>query len=131
MMDLFKRLSTEFCAKQLKDCIKIVIPLVINTSGTLLELKIKQKDNGYVIYCPTNIFLEKNVGGSQEFYYNIFEKYDNNYHYDIKIKNGKIFKEYEKESNIAVSINEFIRLFIMLDDFIINNNVIGNEGKFI
>lgn len=130
MENMFKRLSSEFCVKQMKNYIQLRIPLVINTSGTLLDLKIKQKENGYIVYCPQNMFLEANNQGNQEYYFKIFEKYDSNYHYDIKIKNGKIYKNYDKEFNIIVAINEFIRFYIMFDDFMIKNNVIGNEKKF-
>lgn len=132
MQEIFKRLSTEFCARQLKNnIIKLTLPLVTWTDGCLLELRIKLKEDGdYTIYSPTNLFVEKNAGGSQKYYFNIFEKHDKNYHYDIKIKNGKIYKDYASDYNIAVAINEFIRFYVMLDDFIIKNSVIGHEEDF-
>jgi len=130
MQDIFKRLSTEFSAKQMKNYIKLNLPLVTWTNGGLLELRIKLKEDGYDIYCPVNLFEEKNAGGEQEYYFNIFEKNDKNYHFDIKIKDGKIYKDYPSNYNIAVAINEFIRFYVKLDDFIINNEVIGNEENF-
>lgn len=130
MQDIFKRLSTEFSAKQMKNYIKISMPLVTWIDGGLLELRIKLTENGYTIYCPTNLFLEKNAGGNQKYYFTIFEKCDENYHYDIKIRNGKIYKDYESNYNIAVAINEFIRFYVMFDDFIMKNNVIGHEEYF-
>ena len=60
----------------------------------------------------------------------IFEKFDKNHHYSIGLKRGKICKDYHAEFNIVVAVNEFIRFFIMLDDFIINNDVIGHEENF-
>ena len=132
MQEIFKRLSTEFCAKQLKNnIIKLTLPLVTWTDGGLLELRIKLKEDGdYTIYSPTNLFVEKNAGGSQTYYFKLFEKNDKNYHFDMKIKNGKIYKDYASNYNIAVAINEFIRFYVMLDDFIINNSVIGHEEDF-
>lgn len=130
MEELYKRLKDEFSLKQMKNYIQIKVPLVMWINGGLLELRIKQNKGGYVVYCPTNLFLEANAGGSQEFYFDLFEKNDSDYHYDIKIKNGKFYKEYKNDSNISISINEFIRFFIMLDDFIIKNSVIGKEEEF-
>jgi len=130
MKNIFKILSSEFSAKQMKNCIKVTLPVVINVSGTLIDLRIKQNESGFTIYCPTNIFSELNNQGNQEYYFNIFEKYDKNYHFDIKIKNGKIFKDYSKEQSVIVALNEFVRFYIMIDNFIIDNNVIGNEEKF-
>ena len=130
MQDLFDRLSVGLSKKQMKNHIKITIPIVIHTSGTFLDLKIKKNKVGFTIFCPTNIFSEQNAQGNQEYYFNIFEKNDKNYHYDIKIKNGIIFKDYPLERNINVAIDEFVRFYIMLDDFMMNNNVIGQEEKF-
>lgn len=130
MEEIFKRLKNEFSAKMLKDCVKVTIPLVITLNGGLLDLGIKRTEDGYMIYCPTNIFLEANAQGDQVYYFNIFEKFDKSYHYDIKIKDGEFYKEYSSDSNVVVAINDFIRFFVKLDDFFINNNVIGNEKDF-
>ena len=128
--DIFKRLSRDFLVKKTKRYIQISIPLVLLTSGTLLILRIKQSKDGYTIYCPTNMFLEANARGNQTYYFNIFEKNDKNYHYDIKIKRGKIYKDYPEDSSVITAIDEFIRFYIMLDNFMINNSVIGSENKF-
>lgn len=130
MQDIFKRLKDEFSVKKLKGCIKVTVPLVIVTNGGLLNLKIKQNGEGYTIYCPTNIFLEANARGDQSYYFNIFERCDKNYHYDIKIKNGKFYKDYSCDRNIVVAIDEFIRFFVLLDNFFVNNNVVGHEEDF-
>ena len=130
MQKLFNRLNKDYTVKNMKNCIKIELPIVLHTSGTMLVLKIIPNDSGYTIYCPTNIFSEANAGGDQTYYYNLFEKHDPHYHYGVSIKNGKISKDYTSDHNISVAINEFVRLYILLDDFIINNSVIGNEEKF-
>lgn len=127
---LFEKLK-KFVPRQRKNYIDITIPVVMNLNGSLLELRVKENENSYEILCQTNLFLEANAGGSQKFYYDIFEKHDKNYHYDMKIRNEKIYKEYTKDYNIIVAISEFIKFFVMFDDFFINNSVIGNEEKFI
>ena len=68
--------------------------------------------------------------GEMEYYFNIFERHDKNYHYDIQIKKGKIYKDYPSNYNIAVAINEFIRFYVLFDDFIMQNSVIGREECF-
>jgi hypothetical protein len=130
MKNIFKRLSSDFSPKQKKNCVQITIPLVVWTSNTLLDIRIKPSEFGYKIYCPTNVFLEANAQGNQEYYFNIFEKHDKNYHFDIKIQKGIIYKDYTQETNLALAINEFIRFYVMLDDFITKHNVIGNEENF-
>ena len=130
LQKIYKSLNS-YGAKLFKNYIKVKIPLVIWTNGDVLELKIKQSKDGFTVYCPTNIFLDANEQGDQDFYVNIFEKHDKNYHYDIKIKNGKIYKNYQQEASVTVAINEFIRYYVMLDDFILKNDVIGNEQNFI
>jgi len=130
MKDIFKILTKEFNAKQRKNYIDIAIPVVMWTSGGLLDLRIRKREGGYVITSLSNIFLEANQTNDAEFYYRIFNKHDKMYHFDMKLKNGKVYKEYSEDQNIVIAINEFIRYFIMLDDFIINNKVIGQEENF-
>lgn len=130
MQDILKRLKNEFAVKERKNYIDVTIPVVMCTNGGLIDLRIKEKEDGYKITCLSNLFLEANVSSDNEFYYKIFDKYDNDYHYDMQIKNGKVYKEYNSDQNIVVAINEFVRYFIKLDDFIINNDVIGNEKDF-
>ena len=87
-------------------------------------------NDGYTLCYTDNMFVEANAGGDHKYYFNIFKKHDKNCHFDIKIKNGLICKDYSADFNVAVAINEFIRFFVTFDDFIINNNVIGNETDF-
>ena len=119
--------------KQKNNKITFTIPVVLHTGGILLNLQISQKENSYTICCPDNLFLELNAKPSisQKYYFNIFEKHDKNHHYNITLnKKGLFFKEYSNEFNVRVAVNEFIRFYILLDDFIINNNVIGHEEDF-
>ncbi|MBQ4558426.1 MAG: hypothetical protein IJA61_03520 [Clostridia bacterium] len=127
MQNILERLKS-FSLKQNNNHISITIPLVIVTDGGLLDLIIEQIDNGYKIYCPRDFFSEAN--GSQEFYYSIFENKDKSYHYEMKIQDNIIYKEFSNEYNIVVALSEVIRFFVLFDDFIINNGVVGNEEDF-
>jgi len=127
MQNILERLKS-FSPKQNNNHISITIPLVIVIDGGLLDLIIEQIDNGYKIYSPRDFFSEAN--GSQEFYYNIFENKDKSYHYEMKIQDNIIYKEFSNEYNIVVALSEVIRFFVLFDDFIINNGVVGNEEDF-
>ena len=63
MQNILKRLSTEFVAKQVDDCIELTIPLITHTNGGLLELKIKPTNDGYTLCYTDNMFVEANAGG--------------------------------------------------------------------
>ncbi len=128
MQDFISGLKS-FSPKSVEGGVNIALPVVLNFCGCLIELKITQSEKGYFICCENDLFLDANESG--EFYYNTFNKYDKNYHYGIILKNGMFYKEYDEEYSLTCALNEFIRFFILLDDFIINNNVIGQEEKFI
>jgi len=130
MQDIFEKLKG-FLPKKVKNYYEITIPVVMAIDGGLLDLKIKPISCGYKISFERNLFIEANMGCEQELYFKIFKKYDNNFHYDIKIKNGKIFKDYTEERSIVTAIDEFVRFFIKFDNFFINNNVVGHEEDFV
>ena len=97
-------------------------------NGGLLDLRIIPCKTCYKLCCLDNLFLETNR--NLEWYYKTFHKYDKNYHYDIKLSDNIFYKEFDKEFNIIVAISEFVHFFVLLDEFIINNAVIGNEENF-
>ncbi len=129
MQNIFKRLQKEFTPKLARNYIQLNIPVITFTNGGYLELRIKQKKDSYTIYCPTNLFLEANAGGDQEYYFNLYNKNEKNI-YNVKIKKGKIYKDYQNDFNVVIAVNEFIRFYVAFDDFIINNDVIGHEEAF-
>ena len=57
-------------------------------------------------------------------------KNDKNYHYDMQIVNDVIYKEYPKNRSITTALDEVIRFFILFDDYIMHNDVIGHEEDF-
>ena len=124
----FTKWLQEFSPKQTDGYIDISLPVVIYTCNGLLELRITLLDEGYEICCPQDIFCEAN--GSLEYYFKIFEKYDKNRHYGMGVKEGVFCKAYEEEFSLVCAVDEFVRFFVLLDDFILNNNVIGHEEEF-
>lgn len=127
MQDLYNGLKC-YTAKEYKSYIEITIPVVLFTCGSMLKLRIKHIDDGFKIYCPIDMFADAN--NTQSYYFKLFEKNDKNYHYDITIKNEIIYKNYPEDRSVWTAVDEFVRFYIMLDNFIINNDVIGHESDF-
>ena len=127
MIDVMKRLA-EFSPTAQEGSFLVTFPVVMHISGGLLDLRITPCEDEYVISCTEDLFSEANA--DQEYYFNLFTAYDKKYHYEIEIADGVIFKRYPSSFNLTVALNEFIRFFIILDDFIIENDVIGHEEDF-
>lgn len=108
--------------------VEITLPVVIWLCGTLLTVRIAPTDDGFTIACAENLFYDAN--DSQEFYFDLFMKWDKNYHFAMQKDGDVIYKAYP-QGNLNVAINEFIRFFILFDDFILQNGVIGHEEKFV
>ena len=109
--------------------IEISLPVVMNVAFTHLTLRIVPGEDTYTVCCPENLFIEKN--DTQKRYYDIFMKWDKNWHYDMKIsENHFIYKEYRNDYNPVCAVDEFVRFFILFDDFIMDNNVVGREEDF-
>ena len=123
MQDILKKLKA-FSPKERRGYIDVTLPIVIYIDGGLLDLRIRKTGSGYKITCPRDLFAEANE--SSAFYFDAFCRYGG-CHYGVKIKNGRFCKEYDGEQSVVAAINELIRFFILLDDFILANDVIGNE----
>ena len=44
---------------------------------------------------------------------------DKNNHYDIKLENNYLYKKYEEDYSVIRAVDEFVRFFIYLDDYIL------------
>ena len=129
MQDIKKRLSTDFAAKERDGYFEIELPIVINTSGTLVAFRIEQLEDKYIITHPEDIFSERG-NDDLDFYYRIFKKRNGDCYFPVELVNGMLTMECPNNYNVAVTISDFIKFMIRFDDFIINNNVIGNEENF-
>ena len=130
MQDIKKRLSTDFAAKERDGYFEIEFPIVINTSGTLVSLRIEQLEDKYIIIHPEDIFSDRG-NDDLDFYYRIFKERNEDCYFAVEPVDGVLTMECPNDHNVAVTISDFIKFMIRFDDFIINNNVIGNEESFI
>lgn len=130
MQDIKKRLIEDFRAVERDGFIEIEFPIVINTCGTLIFLRIEQREEDYIITHPEDIFSDRG-NDTLGFYYSIFKKHLADCYYDVKLVDGVLTMQCKNDFNVAVAISDFIRFMIMFDDFIVNRCVIGREEDFV
>lgn len=100
--------------------VEVVLPVSIKIFKACLRLRIYNTEKGYAISDDGYTFYECNE--DSEYYYNLFKE-NNKYHYNILLKDNYLYKEYADNFNINVALNEFIRFFVYLDDYISRNNI--------
>ena len=130
MQDIKKRLIEDFRAVERNGFIEIEFPIVINTCGTLILLRVEQREEDYIITHPEDIFSDCG-NDTLGFYYGIFKKHVTDCYYDVKLVDGVLTMHCKNNFNVAVAISDFIRFMIMFDDFIVNRCVIGREEDFV
>ena len=103
--------------------IEIDVPVTLDFNFQLLSLRIYpvSLDEGYYISDNGAAFSER-YSDTTEHYFNMFTEDDPNYHFNIRVANDYFYKKYPYDLNVWVAINEFIRFFVYLDDYIMNNN---------
>lgn len=128
MYDIMEHLEM-FAPVQGDGYVDITLPVAINTIWCALEIRITPSEDTYKVESLLDMFDEAN--DDAQLYFDIFEKHDKNYHYGMLIKDNVFYKEYQNDYNLTRALDEFIRFFILLDDFIIKNDVIGHEEDFV
>lgn len=106
---------------QKNEGVEITLPVILWMNNTCLCLQISQTNDGFIISDSGDNFDDFN--NIAEYYFNLFIQNNKNDHFDIKIKNSLIYKNYTENYSLNVAINEFIRFFIDFDNFIVNNNI--------
>ena len=113
-LDLFKPTIKE-------KFVEIVLPVAIKIYNDCLTLRVIPYKDSFIISDDAETFSEFNE--STEYYYNLFMQNDKHNHYDIKLYNKLIYKKYPDNFNLTFAINEFIRFFIDLDNYVKENNL--------
>ena len=69
-------------------------------------------------------FIKWDAINDGEYYLNLFNQNDKNYHYEIKLKDNRICKFYKYDYSLMSALDEFIRFFIYLDTYMRDNNIV-------
>ena len=101
---------------------EVELPVVLYFNYQRLVLFIKPVDEGYYIYDDGKAFIE--YSNDTKYYYDLFNDKDSNYHYDIKLDNNHLYKEYKYDYSLTSAIDEFIRFFVFLDEFMRKNDIV-------
>lgn len=105
------------------DYIEIELPVALDFNFQLLSLRIYpiSLTEGYYISDNGRAFLERYTD-STRYYFDMFTENDRNDHFEIQVANDYFYKKYAFNFNVRVAINQFIRFFVYLDDYIMNND---------
>ena len=117
MQDYFKELQV-FKPVQKDGYIEMTLPVALDFCFSLLTVNIYTYEDSFKICTSKNYF--KNCNDTSSYYYELFNKNDKNNHYNIQLENDIFFKEYPKNYNPNVALNEFARFFLYLNDFYSN-----------
>lgn len=120
MQDYFKDLEI-FTPTQNDKFIEITVPVIMDMNYGILKLEILILDDGYIICDDGQNFLEFSYPAKH--YYDLFMEQDTNHHFKMQLDGDRIYKKYPYDFNIRVAVNEFVRFFVYLDDFVLKNNL--------
>ena len=99
----------------------IELPVVLDFNYQRLTLYIYPVDDGYIISDDGQTFYEHSF--DTEHYISLFNKEDGENHHGIGIDGDFIKKKYDYDYSLLCAIDEFIRFFIRLDDFMNKNDL--------
>ena len=110
-LDIFK-------TQEIDGYIMICLPLVLDFNQQLLELRLYPTEDGY--YVSDNGTNFEDCEYSCEQFYDLFLKNDDNWHYKIQAKGNYIYKKYDVDFSARRAIDEFIKVFVYLNDYILD-----------
>ena len=118
-----KILNTLKCCglKKRKKYIEIELPIHLYFNYQRLRIRIYPVEGGYYVSDDGETFLE--YSEDTEYYYNLFMEEDDNYHFDLKVDKNYIYKYYEGDYSVIAAIDEFVKYFIYLNDYMQKNDI--------
>ena len=100
---------------------QIELPVVLYFNYQRLVLNIYPLDDGYYISDTGDTFIEYKL--DPIYYYDLYVETDEHNHYNIKFKKNYLYKIYQYDYSLLSAIDEFVRFFIHLDEFMISSNI--------
>ena len=100
---------------------EIELPVVLYFNYQRLRLYITPVDDGYYVCDDGETFIEHSF--DTQYYFDLFNKEDPSYHFNIGLEDERICKRYKYDFSLMSAIDEFIRFFILLDEFMNKNDI--------
>ena len=100
----------------------IELPVVLYFNYQRLFLRILPLDDGYCISDDGNTFAE--LSQSPAHYISLFDAQDKHYHFHIREHNGFVFKQYGFDFALMAALDQFVRFFVYLDDFMLEKEIV-------
>ena len=101
---------------------EIELPVVLYFNYQRLTLYVYPIDDGYYVSDDGETFIEHCE--DTEYYYNKFMSEDKHHHYGIELKDEHICKKYRFDYSLMSALDEFIRFFVHLDNFMRDNDIV-------
>lgn len=124
----FMEQLTLFTPAQCDGYIDVTLPVLLATDWSFLHLHIIEGEESFRIVCPDDIFAEQN--GSLTYYFTLFSEHNGGERYGMQLGDDGIYRDYPAEHSVRVALSDFVRFFLRFDDFIIDNDILGNEENF-
>ena len=115
--------SLDMCKiNKIEEYFEIELPVVTLFNHQLVTLRLYPLDDGYYISTDGLTFDEYPEYSSSycEKYYNLFIEKDTHCHYDIKRNGAYLYKKYEANCSARTAVDEFVKFFVYLDDFMLD-----------
>ena len=118
--------SLDMCKiNKTEEYLQIELPVITLFNNQLVTLRLYPLDEGY--YISTDGFtFDEYLEYSESYcekYYNLFITNDTHYHYDINREGAYLYKKYEADYSARCAVDEFVKFFIYLDDYLRDNNI--------
>lgn len=123
--DVSKRIlkSLNMCkVKKTEEYFEIELPVVTLFNQQLVTLRVYPLDDGYYISTDGLTFDEYPEYSENycEQYYDLFMENDSHCHYDIQRYGAYLYKKYEANHSARTAVDEFVKFFVYLDDYILS-----------
>ena len=115
--------SLEMCkVEKMEKYFEIELPVVTFFNHQLITLRIYPCDDGYYVSTTDYVFDEYPEYSANycKKYYELFMNNDSHYHYDIKQEGAYLYKKYDADHSARHAVDDFVKFFVYLDDFILN-----------
>ena len=105
------------------DYLEVIFPVITSFNQQLVTLRLYPYEDYYYVSSTDTVFDEYEEYSTNycEKYYNEFTKIDNLNNYQMNRYNAFLYKKYDGEYSARYAVDEFIKFFIELDKYMLEN----------